>query len=196
MPNGPYRVIMADPAWPYTGAPDKMGAAGNHYEMMSWDHLKAMPVREELAHPDGAVCLMWATGPWLDQQIDVLKAWGFHFRGVAFVWVKTAKDGRIIHGQGVRPTFVKPTTELLLLGSTRKAGRAFPLASEATGQVVLAAREGHSVKPQIFRDKILEVSGDVSRIELFARRRVEGWDSTGIELDGSDYRLPGMLAPR
>jgi len=34
------------------------------------------------------------------------------------------------------------------------------------------------------RDKIVELMGDVPRIELFARQKVDGWDALGNEIDG------------
>jgi N6-adenosine-specific RNA methylase IME4 len=190
--NGPYDIILADPAWPYTGSQTKMGAAGNHYTHMEWDELQQMPVRE-LASKRAAL-FMWATGPLLHRQIQLIEQWGFHYRGVGWVWVKTRKDGGIIGGQGARPTFVKPTTEFLLAASTVRTGRPFPILDEAMHQVVLAPREAHSRKPDVFRQNVERVCGDRPRIELFARERAPGWDQTGIELDGVDYRS-GQLAP-
>ncbi len=116
-------------------------------------------------------------GTRLPEAIEVMKVWGFHYRGVAYVWVKTARDGHIISGQGVRPTFTKPTTEFLLVGSTSRRGRPLQLLTEAHGQVVLAPRGRHSEKPAVFRQRLIELLGDVPRIELFARERVEGWDA-------------------
>lgn len=48
--------------------------------------------------------------------------------------------------------------------------------------------EGHSKKPDIIRDNIVKIIGDVPRIELFAREKVEGWDSYGNEIE-SDIEL-------
>lgn len=36
--------------------------------------------------------------------------------------------------------------------------------------------------PPLVRDKIVELCGDVPRIELFARQKAEGWDSWGKEV--------------
>ncbi|KKN25544.1 hypothetical protein LCGC14_0883820 [marine sediment metagenome] len=43
----------------------------------------------------------------------------------------------------------------------------------------------HSAKPAEVRDRIVELFGDISRIELFARQRVKGWESHGLELDAA-----------
>lgn len=181
-PAHQYQVIYADPPWHYYGDPNKDQAAGKHYSLMSNAEIGALPVASITA-PHAALFL-WATGPRLPEAIEVMKAWGFHYRGVAYLWVKTAKsDGHIISGQGVRPTFTKPTTEFLLVGSTSRRGRPLKLLTEAQGQVVLAPRGRHSEKPAVFRERIIALVGDVRRIELFARHRVPGWDAWGDEAE-------------
>ena len=39
-----------------------------------------------------------------------------------------------------------------------------------------------SRKPDCVRDRIVELCGDLPRIELFARQRTEGWDVWGNEV--------------
>ena len=41
----------------------------------------------------------------------------------------------------------------------------------------------HSKKPDIVRDKIIELVGDLPRIELFARQKADGWDVFGNEVE-------------
>ena len=41
----------------------------------------------------------------------------------------------------------------------------------------------HSKKPNIIREKIVELAGDLPRIELFARQSPTGWDVWGNEVD-------------
>ena len=180
-----YSIILADPPWAYTGDPDKPQACGKHYDCMSPEDLAALDVRTRWAE-NQAVLFMWATGPKLDLAIDTLKAWGFHYRGIGFVWVKTSNSGKIISGQGVRPTTVKPTTELVLVGTTQKTGRPLPLLTEAMGQVVLAPRPGnvHSRKPPEVRERIDQLyAPDLKRLELFARQPFENWSAWGNEID-------------
>lgn len=179
-----YQVIYADPPWHYYGDPNKDQAAGKHYDLMNTADIAALRVRSITAPL--AALFLWATCPRLPEAIEVMAAWGFHYRGVHSVWVKTARDGHIINGQGVRPTFSKPTAEFLLVGSTCRRGRPLPLLTEAQAQVVLAPRGRHSEKPSVFRDRIVELLGDVARIELFARERVAGWDVWGNEVADVD----------
>ena len=49
-------------------------------------------------------------------------------------------------------------------------------------RLVVADRREHSRKPDCIRDRIVELCGDLPRIELFARETVKGWDSWGNEL--------------
>ena len=47
----------------------------------------------------------------------------------------------------------------------------------------------------IVRDKIIELVGDLSKIELFAREKVPGWDAWGNEIESDirmeDYKIGG-----
>ena len=108
--------------------------------------------------------------------------------------MKTTRAGKVIQGQGVRPTVVKPTTELVLVGSTNRNGRPLPVFDEGVGQVILAPRGRHSEKPLECRRRIESIFGpNVRRLEMFARGgEVEGWDRFGNEI--SD-RNPGFDNP-
>lgn len=180
-----FEIVYCDPPWNYYGDPDKPQAAGKHYPLMRDKDLLDLPVNKIVAK--NSVIFMWATGPRLDFAIELLKHWGFNYRGVAFIWVKTTQAGKIIGGQGVRPTFVKPTTEFVLVGSTKRKGRPFPLLTEAMHQVQLAARPGgvHSRKPKQFRKLIVKLLGKGrKRIELFARgASANGWSAWGNEVE-------------
>jgi len=126
---------------------------------------------------------MWVTSPMTEVAIDLIRAWGLHFRGVGFVWIKTAQDGHIIEGQGVRPSFTKATTEQVWFASTQKKGRPLPILDEGMPQTVYAPRGEHSEKPEEVRLRLQELFGDISRLEMFARARYQGWDSWGLEAD-------------
>lgn len=49
-------------------------------------------------------------------------------------------------------------------------------------QLVETVREEHSKKPDEVRKRIVEFTGDVPRIELFARQAAAGWDCWGNEV--------------
>jgi len=188
---GRFKVIYADPAWEYEGDPDKPQAAGKHYNTMSYEELKALPVRQLIDDP-GVICV-WATGPKLHLGVDLIRDWGFHYRGIGYIWVKTTNAGKIIEGQGIRPSFTKPTTELILIGSTEPEGRTLPIYTESQGQLIFAPRPGgiHSRKPEEARWRIEELFGDVPKLEMFARAKYPGWEAWGLE---SDKPMPAIDA--
>ena len=181
-----FDLIYCDPPWKYHSDTTGTNIASKHYKLMSQLDLKVLPVKSILSKK--AAVFMWATGPRLDYAIEVLKAWGLHYRGVAFVWVKTRKsDNGIISGQGVPPTFTKPTTEFVLLGTTKKTGRMIPLQKFNTPQVILSPREGHSVKPEIFRKEIEQtLKPPYTKLEMFARKQTSGWTVVGDAINGDD----------
>ncbi|HXO16896.1 MAG TPA: MT-A70 family methyltransferase [Candidatus Dormibacteraeota bacterium] len=179
LPAERYDIAYVDPPWYYYGSPVKDAAAGKHYPLMSLDELAAIDLRRMLNRR--AAAFIWATCPRLDFALRLIDAWGLHYRGVAYVWVKINKRGEIIAGQGVLPTFTKPTSELLLVATTHPTGRPFPILDLAQPQVVLQPRGAHSEKPAVFRTLIEELCGHRPRIELFARSRTRGWDVWGAE---------------
>ena len=179
LPNRKYDVILVDPPWSYHGQQAKWGAAAKFYETMTDDDLRAMPV-SQMAHKT-SVLFCWATGPRLDFAIDLIRHWGFSYRGMPFVWVKTTRLGVPMGARGVRPSIVKPTTEFVVAGSMTTKGRPMPLADESIQQVVMAPVTEHSRKPDLVNQRIERLYPDASRIELFARRPMDGWDVWGLE---------------
>jgi N6-adenosine-specific RNA methylase IME4 len=181
LPPGPFDVLLLDPPWSHYGAQDKWGAAQKFYPTMSDEALMALPIKGLLRKSSVVFC--WATCPRLNFAIQLLENWGLTYRGVAFVWVKTAKStGLPIGARGVRPSIVKPTCELVIAASLTSKGRPMPLASEAVAQVVLAPTGAHSEKPDAVMDRIELLYPSASRLELFARRTRQGWASWGNEV--------------
>jgi len=183
-----YDILLVDPPWHHYGSPNKNAAAGKHYSLMSDLSVQNLPIKSLLKKK--AFVFVWATGPRLNAAISAIQSWDLYYRGVGHVWVKTRKDGGIIHGQGVPPTYSKPTTEFLLTATTTKGGRPVKLLSSKLPQVVLSPREGHSVKPEVFREHIDSAfRPGLDKIELFARKRVLGWDAIGSDVcAGEDIR--------
>ena len=62
-------------------------------------------------------------------------------------------------------------------------------------EVIYSEVGKHSQKPDEVRKRIVELMGDLPRIELFAREKTEGWDVFGNEVEGSikldDYVVKG-----
>lgn len=168
-----YSLIYADPPWLYK---DKCHA-GNRgaeykYRCTGFDDLCRLDIPAE----KDSVCLMWATYPQLHIALHLMEAWGFIYKTVAFTWVKTNRCGTIYMGMG---SYTRSNAEVCLLGIR---GRGLKRKDAGIYQTQLHERLRHSQKPHAFRDEIVRLYGDVSRIELFARDKIDGWDAWGDEL--------------
>ena len=125
---------------------------------------------------------MWATFPMLKEALDVIEAWGFTYKTVAFNWVKQNKSGEgLFMGLG---NWTRSNSEICLLAVKGKPKRV----SAGVRSVVLSPLQRHSQKPAEVRDKIVELMGDLPRIELFARETAPGWDAWGNEIPVKDLR--------
>jgi len=175
-----YNVIYADPPWQYKlsgGKTNSRGMAKQHYETMTTDDICKLPVRQIAT--DDSLCFLWSTFTHIGEALKVLEAWGFRYVSAAFVWVKTnKKSGTPFWGMGA---YTRANAEVCLLGVSKGTKATQVIKRRDIHQVVMSPIEAHSKKPDIVRDRIVELLGDVSRIELFARQQYDGWDCWGDE---------------
>jgi len=176
-PKGLYTAIYADPPWQYTRKNGR-GIASDHYETMSTSEIAALPVRQ-ICTKD-AMCFMWATFPNLAEALTVMRAWGFTYKTAAFVWVKQNHSG-IGHFCGMG-CYTRANAEVCLLGVSRETKVMSQVISHSVRQIIESPVMRHSQKPDETRERIVQLLGDVPRIELFARERAPGWDAWGNEL--------------
>ncbi len=179
-----YSLIYADPPWFYnarnhTGTKFSLGVHG-HYPAMKTEDICALPINA--IADDNAVLILWVTFPKLIDGLRVMYAWGFRYVTIAFNWFKTNKNGNPFFGVGY---YTKSNSEIALLGIK---GKMKPV-SNFVSQVIVSPREEHSKKPDIVREKIVELFGDLPRVELFAREKAKGWDVWGNEVI-SDISMP------
>jgi|SRR5262245_9173544 len=177
-----FKVIAADPAWEfkvYSGR-GKQRSAERYYDTLSLEAIKALPVAA-LADDDCALFL-WGVWPDLPGALEVIKAWGFQFKTVAFVWVKNTKTARNIKldGDGLHwgmGYWTRANTEFCLL-----ATKGAPLRlTEDIHQVVLAPVGEHNAKPQEVRSRIERLLAG-PYLELFARHASPKWTVCGNEV--------------
>ena len=171
-----YGIVYADPPWRYDMKRGK-GVAENHYPTMSMDEICALPVAD-LAAKDSALFL-WATFPQLNEAFRVIEAWGFHYKTLAFLWLKqNRKADSWFYGMGF---WTRSNAEVCLLATRGHPKR------QCAGihQFVISHIEQHSKKPDEVRDKIIKLMGDQPRVELFARQQTPGWDVWGNEVECS-----------
>ena len=172
LPNKKYQIIYADPAWSYQ---DKNcnGACLKHYKTMPLKDIKELPVKDMA--DDNCVLFLWATYPLLPEAFEVIKAWGFKYKSIAFQWIKlNPVSGTYFYGLG---RWTRGNTEPCLLATKGKPKRI----RNDIFQIIAEPVRKHSEKPHIVRDKIVQLMGDIPRIELFARHKATGWDVWGNE---------------
>ena len=180
-----YSIIYADPPWTYR---DKANAgqrgASHKYPCMTLDEIILLPV-EEIASED-SVLFLWATPPLIDHAQAVMEAWGFEYKTFGFLWVKTTKAGKP-HGGGMGH-YTRANVEPCLLGAR---GKYIQREDKGIRQVVMAPKGRHSAKPPEVRDRIVQLYGDLPRLEMFARKRADGWHCHGDEIPDADVVFGG-----
>ena len=176
LPNKKYNIIYADPPWHFKSRSEKGDGrnATQHYDCMSLEDICNMPV-QEIADKD-CVLLMWATDPLLEKAFKVIDSWGFKYKTVGFTWAKSNKTNMgMFTGLGY---WTRCNPEMCLLATKGKPKRV----SKSVAQLVIDQRREHSRKPDRIRNDIIELCGDLPRIELFARQTFDGWDAWGNEV--------------
>lgn len=172
----PYQIIYADPPWRYEQK-RLQGAAEHHYATMSVEDICSLPVKQ-IAAKD-SLLFLWATFPQLPAALRVISAWGFQYKTVAFLWLKkNRKADSWFFGMGF---WTRGNAEVCLLATRGHPKRV----SNKVHQFIVSPVEAHSKKPDIVRNKIVELAGDVPRIELFAHQITPGWDVWGNEVTSS-----------
>lgn len=175
-PQKKYDIIYADPPWSFKNF-SKKGEGRNpnqHYETQSIDWIKSLPVND-IASKD-SVLFLWVVNHSLPLAFEVIESWGFTYKTMGFVWAKqNIKSDGFFTGLGY---WTRGNPELCLLATKGKPSRV----SKGVRELVVAPRERHSKKPDIIKSHIVDLCGDLPRIELFAREKTKGWDVWGNEV--------------
>ena len=171
-----YSIIYADPPWKYRQK-SLSGAAEHHYRTMDIEDICNLPISTITAKD--SVLFLWATFPMLPEALHVIKAWGFHYKTIGFVWLKkNRKSDSWFYGLGF---WTRGNCEVCLLATKGHPKRK----AASVHQLIISPIEAHSKKPDSTREKIIALVGDLPRIELFARQRTPGWDVWGNEVKSS-----------
>lgn len=167
LPRGPYRVIVADPPWPFDIRQDDPSHRATHpYPQMSLSKICDLDVAS-IAAPD-SILWLWVTNyHFLNGALEVVGAWGF----TPITILTWAKDkiglGAWLRGQ----------TEHCILATRGK-----PVVT-LTGQSTLlrAPARAHSQKPDEFYALVESLCPAPRYCELFQRTARPGWDGHGDE---------------
>jgi len=181
-----YGVILADPPWPYSDGGHGNGRARDHYPLMKIKDIFDLPIKHMLC--EDAVMILWSTWPQLDNAFKLIGHWGFEFV-TGFPWLKTYDPPFCdLFGETIiKPTYgtgcwVRGCSEPILIG---KHGNAKHPKNGWMG--LISERMNHSRKPDTIYQYAESFPGPY--LELFARRRREGWDLWGNELP-NDVLIP------
>jgi len=147
--------------------PEYFREQADHYPLMSIEELCNMPI-EDITE-DNAVLFIWVTSPILEESFRVINSWGFKYK-TSFVWDKVKHN--MGHYNSVRHEFLL----VCIKGSCQ------PDVNKLFDSVQSIERAGHSEKPEEFRKIIDTLYTFGKRIELFARKKVDGWEYYGNEL--------------
>lgn len=166
-----YNIIYADPPWRYWESGNKNQAL--HYTTMTIDEICGLPIKN--IADDDCVLFLWVTYPILQEAFKVIEAWGFKYSTAAFVWVKKNKqqDSPFI-GCGA---WTRANSEICLLATKGNVMRL----DAGISQIIESPIEEHSKKPDIVRELITRLVGELPRVELFCRYPAQGWDVWGNE---------------
>ncbi len=182
-----YKVVYADPPWQYNDSGNPPSGTDRHYKTMPITDICAMPIRRIIAAD--ATLFLWCTWPFLRESFDVIESWGFKYKTVAFCWIKSSSKGNLVSNLG---RWTMSGMELCLLATKGKPQRI----AKDVKQLVFNERTYHSRKPPEVRRRIVELMGDVPRLELFARpdnqirldgsTAFDGWDIWGNEVESTE----------
>lgn len=174
-PNKKYQIIYADPPWNSNSqfGRDKKKGNDQHYELLTLEEIKTLPV-DKIADKN-CVLFLWVVDTQLFDAKEVIEAWGFEYKTVGFTWNKLTLTGKDHFGVGM---WTRKNPEMCLLATKGKPKRV----SASVRQMQHHQKRQHSRKPDEIRKAIVELCGDVPRIELFCRFPEEGWDVWGNEV--------------
>ena len=196
MSNQKFDIIYADPPWRFKnwsiGELAKRGEkwarrnGRSPYDVMDLPDICNLPISDISAKD--SVLFMWATYPKLEDAFQVIKSWGFTYKTIAFTWVKLNPGGLGFHfGLGY---WTRQNPEICLLATRGKPKRI----DNCVPNLIISPRHEHSRKPDEVRDRIVKLIGNLPRIELFARRKCDGWQSWGNEVE-SDIEIAHTFSP-
>jgi len=179
-----YQIIYADPPWniQIISRQVRPKQLDMPYTRMSYEDICNLPI-QNISDPEHCHLFLWVTHKWLPKAFKVMESWGFSYN-CCLTWNKT---------YGFTPFSFMWSTEFLLYGQLKGKWKR-PIGVGKFKTCFTEKPTKHSKKPRIARRIIEGFCGDLSRIELFARKEndlfneFEGWDVWGNEVE-SDIEL-------
>lgn len=189
-----YKVILADPPWNYGNLDSsertkvfdykkreykrrRFRGAASWYPLMKTKDICEIPIKD-FADKD-CVLFLWGTWPKLQDSLEVIKEWGFDYKTIGFIWIKINKSG-FPRKRGIGH-YTYPNSEFCLIST-----KGHPKVNNRCSSVLLTKEflKQFSRKPDIVYLKI-ESMFNGPYLELFSRRKREGWDVYGNQVNDS-----------
>lgn len=174
-PDGKYRCIIIDPPWPMPKI--ERGVRENQYQNLDYRTLDIEEIADEAWVPvrtvadDDCHIYLWVTHRFLPDGMRLLEAWGFRYQCV-MTWRKNV---------GITPYSWMYDTEHILFGhrgNLKLTKMGLRLSFDAPVQ-------GHSVKPDVFYDRVREASPG-PRLDMFPGVEHDGFEPWGLEVSHRD----------
>ena len=178
--NKRYKIVYADPAWDISYVtylvPQELP-----YKTMADEEIMGLPIRSIV--DDNVILFLWCIDSKIPLIQKLMKCWGFEYKGVGFVWHKVCKYKR-----GQNSTYgghTRRSCEFCFIGT-----RGLNLIKRRDiEQYVGSPRREHSRKPDEVRKRIVQMCGDLPRIDIFARQRRRDWDVFGDEISKEEQEV-------
>jgi N6-adenosine-specific RNA methylase IME4 len=165
-----YQIIYADPPWEWKtySSKGRKKTSDRHYLLTATDDLMKLPI--ESISDKSCALFMWVQDGHLETGLKLGNAWGFTYKTIGFMWDKQN------FGMGY---WTRKGAEICMLFTKGHPKRV----SASVRQFISEKATTHSTKPVEVRNRIVQLMGDLPRIELFARQKTEGWDVWGNEIE-------------
>ena len=176
--NMKFDVILADPPWEFErwvpGQGVGIRSADSHYPTMKTSELCRLSIPEVLAK--NAVLFLWGVWPRLKDTFELIDAWGFEYKTIAWIWIKAKRSGfGFFTGMGY---YTRSNTEPCLLA----VKGSMPVQAHDIQALIYAPVHDHSQKPDDQYRKIETLYPNMNYLELFARKQQPGWHVWGNEV--------------
>ena len=182
LPEGPFRVIMADPAWMYEKRKDDGTQRGQtEYPTMTVKEICDLGEQVKRVAHINCVLWLWITNAHLLQgvHVEVLAAWGFTPKTMVTWrkpkmgtgdWLRGKTEHCILATRGMPVVdLTNQTTDFSIEGD-----------GELEGWYIEAPVAGHSEKPDEFYE-FAESLCPGAKLEMFSRKDRPGWMAWGAE---------------
>ena len=176
-----FGALLADPPWQFINRTGKVAPEHrrlSRYQTLTTREICEIPVA--VAAGERSHLYLWVPNALLPDGLEVMRAWGFTYKG-NIVWHKIRKDGGP-DGRGVGFYF-RNTTELILFGVRGSLRTLTPGRRQVN--IIKSMKQEHSRKPEHLY-AIIEACSPGPYLELFARGTRAGWHAWGNQADRYD----------